>query len=260
MIPGVAALALMAVVGAPPGGVTLQERYEQGARDYWAGDAAAAHESWRRLADYDLRSPGLFYALGNASFSQGRLGEARAWYERARVLDPHDGDVRANLAAVEDTLEASNVVRVVRRGMAAGEGSFEWWYLLFTRFTPWQLAILLLVFHSLFFGALIARRFMDAGPTRTLLGWGNVPVFFAAATLAGLLAGSAYVDQRMEVAVALREPTPVREGPTPEAAVLFELPEGQLLWLTEDQAGWRRARVNDDLQGWVDKGHLMGSR
>ena len=260
MIPGVTALTLMAVVGSPAGGATLQERYEQGARDYWAGDVAGAHEAWRSLSDYDLRSPGLFYALGNASFSLGRPGEARAWYERARLLDPHDGDVRANLAAVEENLASSNVVRVVRRGVAAGEGSFEWWYMLFTRFTPWQLAILLLVFHSLFFGALIARRFMDAGPARTLLGWGNIPVFFATATLAGLLAGAAYVDQRMDVAVAVRGPTPVREGPTPEAAVLFELPEGQLLWLTEEQTGWRRARVNDDLQGWVAEAHLMGGR
>ncbi len=255
----IAALLLAATVTAgPAGGITLQERYEEGSRAYWAGDFELAHDTWRSLADYDLRSVGLYYALGNASFRLGRAGEAKAWFERARRLDPHDGDVQANIAAVERALQGGNIVRVVQRGAAAGEGSFEWWYMLFTRLTPGQLAVLFLFFHLLFFGALLMGRWMAPGTARTLLRWGNVPVFMATVALGALLMGSAHVERSVEVAVAVSSPTSVHDGPTRAAAVLFELPEGQLVRLAEEQDGWRRARVNDDLQGWVAQGQLMG--
>jgi tetratricopeptide (TPR) repeat protein len=256
------ALALALTSGAtaqtPNPGVTLQDRYEAGARAYWAGETDKAYRAWRDLAEYDLQSPGLFYALGNASFRLGRMGEAKSWYERSRRLSPHDGDVLANLAAVEDTLAGGNVVRVVRRGAAAGEGSFQWWYRLFTQLTANQLALLFLMFHGLFFSALLARRWMERGTARTLLTLGNLPVLVAAVALGALLAGAAHVERQVEVAVAVSSPTEVRDGPTPEATVVFELPEGQLVRLSDASGGWRRAKVNDDLQGWVKRTDLMG--
>lgn len=239
-------------------GRTLQERYEAGARAYWAGDTATAYATWQELQAYDLRSSGLLYALGNAAYRLGRMGEAKAWFERARRLSPHDGDVLANLDAVDEALAGANVVRVVKVGTAAGEGTFEWWYRLFTRLTPGQLAVLFLLFHLLFFGALLARRWMERGMARRLLLVGNIPVFIAAGVLGTLLAGAAYVHRDVEVAVAIEGPTPVRDGPTPDSAVLFEVPEGQLLRLSDRTGPWRRAKVNDDLQGWVDMAHLMG--
>ncbi len=259
----ISVLALVVSIGAGPAGGpgrTLQDRYDEGARRYWAGEVHKAYDTWEELTEYDLRSPGLFYALGNASYRLGRPGEARAWYERALLLAPHDGDVRANLQTVGDVLQQGAVVRVIRRGAAAGEGSFEWWYHLFTRLTPGQLAVLFLLFHWLFFGVLVARRWMAPGVQRALLTWGNVPVLIAALSAGILLSGAAYVDSSVDVAVVTASPTPMREGPTREAAVLFELPEGQLVRLSEGQDGWRRARMNDDLQGWIAVRNLMGAR
>lgn len=244
----------------PRDAATLDRRFDEAARAFWAGDIRGAYDGWQALDAYDVGSPELLYNLGAAAYQLGRAGEARAWFERARRIDPHDGDLRANIAAVEQSLAAGDVVRVVRPGAAAGEGSFEWWYLLFTRVTPGQAAIAFLFLHALFFGVLVARRFMAAGAARTLLLWGNVPLVLSVVATGVLLGGAAYVAEAVDVSVAVGRATVVREGPADEAQPLFELPEGRLLLVTERQPGWRRVRLNDHLQGWVEQAHLMDVR
>ena len=84
---------------ATPDGPTLDQRFQEGAKHYGAGRYDQAAEQWRTVVGYDITDGDLYYNLGNVSFQQGRPGEALAWYERARRLDPWDGDLQANMAA-----------------------------------------------------------------------------------------------------------------------------------------------------------------
>ena len=75
--------------------------------------------------------------------------------------------------------------------------------------------------------------------------------------LGGLVVGRAYIERDVSVAVAIARPTPVRDGPTPESRVLFELPEGQFVRIVDTQGDYHRTMVNDSLQGWVMNPHLI---
>ena len=249
------ALTLALVVAASP--ATLDDRFKTASEHYWAGRYGQAYEGWRALADYGIGDADLFYDLGSAAFQLGRPGEALGWFERARRLDPHDGDLLANMEATEEALAGGKVVRVVEKGTAAGEGSFEWWYRLFTSATGTELAWFFGALHLLFFGLLIARRYMDRGPRRSLAGWAAVVALVGVVASEGLLVGHAYVHHRVGVGVVTGRPTAVRDGPTPEARVLFELPEGQLVRVLAAQDGYRHALVNPSLQGWVEDRQVM---
>ena len=241
-------------------GATLAERFDAGTRHYWAGRYAEAYDAWRELAAYGIEDADLFYDLGSAAFQVGRPGEALAWYERSRRIDPHDGDVRANLAAAEAALAAGKVVHVVQKGTPAGEGSFESWYRLFTRVSPTLLAWLVVTCSVLLFGGLVLRRWLLAGLARSLVGWACLAGLLLGLAGGTALAGSAWVDARVRVAVTVGRPTPVRDGPTPEARVLFELPEGQLVRVVAAQDGYAHARVNAALQGWVARDDVLDVR
>jgi len=257
---GLLATTAVLLAVAAPTGQRLSERFEEGAKHYWAGRFPQAYETWRALADYDIEDPDLYYDLGNAAFQLGRAGEALAWYERARRLDPGDDDLLANLAAAAAALQADKVVRVVKKGTPAGEGSFEWWYRLFTRLSPLLLVWLTGLCNVLFFGLLVARRFHERSLRRALLGWAGLVVLLLGLAAGTLLAGRAYVDARVHVGVTTGRPTAVRDGPTPEARVLFELPEGQLVRLLDTQDGFSHALVNPALQGWVADADVLDVR
>lgn len=229
----------------------LQERFDRGARDYWAERYERAYGSWARVASYGTLSADLFYNLGNAAFQLDRRGEALGWYERARRLSPHDDDLAANIRAARRALQAQNAVRVVAKGTAAGAGSFEWWYYLLTAFTAHELAWAFGIFYLLAFAALFSRRVLSAGNRRTLLSWAALTGFVMSAALGILLLGRDHIDAEVPVAVTTTRMATVRNGPTEEARVLFELPEGQLLRILDHQAGYTRAMVNPSLQGWI---------
>ena len=251
---------LVALTAASGPGSTLQARFDDGARHYWAGRYQESYDAWRGLVAYGIDDADLYYDLGNVSFQLGRRGEALAWYEKARRLSPHDDDLQANLAAAEEALAAVKVVHVVEKGTAAGEGSFESWYRLFTGVSPSLLAWLVGLCNLLVFGGLIARRLLSVGLARRLVGWACLVAVVLGLAGGTLLVGNAWIEASVRVAVTVGRPTPVLDGPTREARVLFELPEGQLVRWVATQEGYAHARVNAALQGWVDGDHLLEVR
>jgi len=164
------------------------------------------------------------------------------------------------MAAAEATLQAAKVVRVVEQGTPAGEGSFEWWYRLFTRFSPLLLVWLTGLCNALLFGLLVVRRYRERDLLRALSGWAALVALVLGLLAGTLVAGRAYVEAWVEVGVTTARPTVVRDGPTKQARVLFELPEGQLVRLLDGQDGFSHALVNRQLQGWVADGDVRSTR
>jgi tetratricopeptide (TPR) repeat protein len=251
-------LALAALVAAPGG--TLRDQFDAGATHYWAGRHQQAYQTWREIESFGVVDADLYYDLGNAAYQMGRVGEALGWYERARRLDPHDGDLQANITAAELRLAASKVVSVVEKGTAAGEGSFESWYRLFTYFTGAELAGIFGFFWIGFFVLVLLLRRMELGTPRILLSWVSIAVLLIAIGWGALLVGSTRVADTMVVGVVTERSAQVRSGPTREGRALFELPEGQFVRILERQGQWRRALVNPSLQGWVASSDLMEVR
>ena len=81
-----------------------------------AADSAYAHEQFERAAqlyaaliDANGESAEIYFNLGNCYYRQDSLARAILYYERARLLDPADADIRLNL----DLARAKTVDKVV---------------------------------------------------------------------------------------------------------------------------------------------------
>ena len=84
---------------------------QDGVAAYRAGDYAAASEAFAAAVEQRADAATL-YNLGNALYRQGELGRALVAWERARIANPRDAEINANLALVRGKL-----------GLGRGEGS-----------------------------------------------------------------------------------------------------------------------------------------
>lgn len=87
-------LALVTPVWGADGASELQQ---QAAQAYNSGDYAQAAENYETLISEGYFSADLYYNLGNAYYKDKKIAQAILNYERATLLAPGDGDVRANL-------------------------------------------------------------------------------------------------------------------------------------------------------------------
>ena len=100
-------LVLLLLAAFTPALGAQQDLFDRGVEAYRAGDHKEAIE---RLEEVLLDSLGdedrarVCYDLGNATWRDGRGGEALGWYEAAQRLRPRHADARANVAFVREEL------------------------------------------------------------------------------------------------------------------------------------------------------------
>lgn len=237
------------------GGATLAGYFQQGNEAYHQGRYDEAVVAYRKATRYGVRDADLEYNLANALLQGGKVGEAILHYERALRLEPRSRDVEHNLALAGRRIQGGAVLQLVRRGIKVGEGTDAGWVAFFRTLTRNEAALVLLVLDVLAFGLLLLRRRHPAGSSaRTILAWSG-SVFLALALLAGsYCAGQAYIERNVQLGVVL-QPTPVRDGPSAEAQVLFQAPEGLKVRLEPSpMEGWRSIRINEELRGFAPAG------
>ena len=89
--------------------------FTRGCELYEAGEYSSALSAFQIANHAGVKSPALYYNLGNTYFRLESLGKAVASYRRAEMLDPRAVDVKANLEYVRtmvgtrDTLAALGV-------------------------------------------------------------------------------------------------------------------------------------------------------
>ncbi|MDI6738745.1 MAG: tetratricopeptide repeat protein [Candidatus Edwardsbacteria bacterium] len=79
--------------------LTPAESFNQGNQFYARNDYPAAIEAYMQALK-GAPNPVVHYNLGNAFFKSGQIGRAILEYQRARLLDPRDNDIRTNLRFV----------------------------------------------------------------------------------------------------------------------------------------------------------------
>ncbi|MDY0061536.1 MAG: tetratricopeptide repeat protein [Myxococcota bacterium] len=242
----------------PKPGRTLLEHFLEGNELYHQERFAEAVEAYRRVTRYGVRDADLEHNLGNALLRAGKPGEAVLHYERALRLDPRARDTRHNLELAEKGLADGATLQLVHKGIQVGEGSEASWVGFFRILTRTEAAILLLVLELLAGLAWLGRRLAKPTSTeRTLLGWAAGVLLVFTLAWGAYVGGQGYVERYVRLGVVL-EPLPVREGPSPEAQILFKAPAGLKVRVEESPlSGWRSLRVNDDLRGFAPAAQVV---
>ncbi len=220
---------------------------------------AKAAQKYQLLVDSGIRNSGLYFNLGNAYLQGGKLGYAIANYERARLLDPADRQVAANLQA------ASEQAGVVASASASPDGSISLSaigkrlaranevVIQFIGLTP---VIWMLVISSLaFWGILIAR---SLGARFRYWRWA-IPCFLLL-SLSAASYGQALltVINHQVLAVIVADRIALHSGDGEQFPVTEEINDavGRRVQVTTRRGDWARIKTQAGVHGWIPASNI----
>ena len=217
-------------------------------------DSAYTHEHYaeaavlyRQLVDSLGESAQLYYNIGNCYYRQDSIARAILYYERARLLDPSDDDIRFNLdmaraKTVDKVVPASEMFFVsLYRQLVLSMSIQGWAVLAVTMF----ILMLLAIAAYLFAPVLWAKK---TGFTVAIL-----------ALLVCIFANVAAVRQRHHIehrtgAVIMAPSAVVKSTPSDSGTDLFILHEGTYVRLVDDtMRDWVEIHMTDGKQGWLPR-------
>ena len=200
--------------------------------------ALCASSSHAAQAQAAYSAPAL-YNLANAYARDGKPGLAVLNYERARLLDPNDADVDANLRHVREAsgLPPDSRSRFERAASFAGPGILAWG----------GLAGLVLAGVSVLARALCPAR-------RTLLG---VPVILGLALVGATLCNAIALWHLVHEAVVVTRTAPARVSPVPMGEPLFELREAEMVRVMSRHDSFVMVQTRAGRKGWVSTENLV---
>jgi hypothetical protein len=178
-------------------------------------------------------SAAALYNLANAYAKSGKTGFAILNYERARLLDPHDPDINANLRHVRQTagLPPQSRSRFDRLTDYAGPTVLAW------------IGVLGLMIVGL--GTLAQGRF----PRHRGKFIAGAVLGFSALGIS--IAGGVALWPTVHAAVVVVHSAPVRVSPVPIGDALFELPEGTVVSTGAEHDGFVLVKTGSGRAGWV---------
>ena len=246
---------------APAAALTRVEHFERANESYFAKRYADARDGYVALVSrFEVRSPVVYFNLGNAHFQLGRYGEAILAYRRALLFSPDDA-LRAKLKdnvqrAQEAVLERHRKTSEART-VAVLDESHGIVYGLFHALPVEAASIAFSALWVLFFGAAIARR-LSANPAvrarlRAVVLIAGVPMALLGIDVAGNLLTSRALSRGIVVA----EGTRLRESRHPDAPS-SDVPEGLEVAIEDDtDPAATRIRLSNGKDGWVPKGDVV---
>lgn len=214
-------------------------------------DSAYAQEDYdRAIAGYQqlLRSgehAALYYNLGNCYYRKEDIAHAVLYFEKARLLDPGDADIRFNL----DLARSKTIDKIVPeremffitwyRAVADWMSVDEWATLAVVSFVLLLLALVLYLFGS----RVVLKK----------TGFFSACLFLLLVLLSNLFAfqqKNKLEDRRG--AVVMDGSVTVKSTPNESGTDLFVLHEGTYVEITDDtMKGWKEIRLADGKVGWI---------
>ena len=239
-------LAMASVAGAKTPAETAalaREAYDQGRFQ----DAA---EGYARLVDQGLESAALYYNLANAEYKAGRLGRAVAFYRRALIRAPHDGDIRHNLNFARQRVQRPEVEN---RPVAKLAGR------IFTFFTWRSLAMAAL---GCYLTAFILAAFLLLGRGRPAwLAWVTGLVFTLFIVSAGWASARLLHARLNPWGVVTAQQAEARSGPGEIFSARFTVPEGREVKIFNREGKWVEIGLPEEgYKGWVKQDRILADQ
>ena len=205
-------------------------------------EAAAAYES---LLKVEGLAAEVYYNLGNCYYKLDKIPFAVLNYERALLLDPGDGDIRANLAlargkTVDKVVPPSEMFFVTWwRDLTNCMSMDSWTIVGFSAFILMLIGILVYRFVP----QLLARK----------IGFYSAMFLFALVIIANFAAFSQHRDlTHRNTAVILAPSVVVKGSPSDRSTDLFLIHEGSKVEILDNSMKeWMEVKFEEGKQGWI---------
>lgn len=199
----------------------------------------SAAEIFEDLAAQGQNNGYLYYNLGNTYMRLGKTGYAILNYLRAKTLLPRDANLDANLRyAISQTVDQLDPPQ---EGFISG---LLFWMESINLIEHFQLLILInIIFWSVSIGLLYYRK----PPWRIMK-----RITMAILLLAILSTGTKYYLQSEQIiGVILANKVDIKSDRGIQDITLFQLHEGALISIDEEDGDWVRVSLDQDKTGWV---------
>ena len=205
-------------------------------------EAAAAYES---LLKVEGLAAEVYYNLGKCYYKLDKIPFAVLNYERALLLDPGDGDIRANLAlargkTVDKVVPPSEMFFVTWwRDLTNCMSMDSWTIVGFSAFILMLIGILVYRFVP----QLLARK----------IGFYSAMFLFALVIIANFAAFSQHRDlTHRNTAVILAPSVVVKSSPSDRSTDLFLIHEGSKVEILDNSMKeWMEVKFEEGKQGWI---------
>lgn len=206
---------------------------------YLEGRYVEAAGLYQDIVDRDHPNGHVFFNLGNTYIRLGDIGKAILNYQKAAVLLPTDGDLKANLqyarSLTKDRIE---------------EASPPFWHTLafwYFGMNLWELLLAFVLFNALFWASALFNLYRNSEWVK----WG-LWLSLVLSLLLGISTGLKYRESFQNTGgVVLAEETPVRAGFSRNDTTLFVLHEGAEFTILDQEKGWWKIALADGKKGWM---------
>jgi len=221
----------------------VDELFQQANDAYVDGQYELAAELYEEVAQNHLCFE-LEYNMGNAHYKLNHIGESILHYERARLINPLNGDLRANLLLAElraiDRIEALPGVGIDRLVSVIFAGNLYLVWLILSLVT-WTTAFVFIAI-NLRWGVSLSKPFLRGGAVVSAA-LSLVFLLFLYATNKRISKSSSAIvmDSRVEV----------RSMPGELGMSLFQLHEGTKACIVSKENEWTQVKLDNGNVGWV---------
>ena len=207
-----------------------QSRYKQSAQKF------------KQALKSGMESGAIYFNLGNCYFKMGKLGKARASYEKAKYFLPRDHDLNGNLAYLATKLE--DKVELPKKNI------FLRIYLLPSDFfTRNELALFVLV--SFIIIILLWLTLILRIPFRRIIIGKAIVFLIIFGWLSSVLCVKIGTENKPDFGVVMIKEAPVRWGNTDDDKVAFYLHEGTKVLIRQQRGNWFLVTIGNDKTGWI---------
>ena len=232
-------------------GNDLDQLVIQGNAHYMEEAYEKAVDAYEAVLDSGYESPELYFNLGNAYYKSHNITMALVNYEKARILDPQDQEIRHNLEIAREF--------VVDRIEVLPEFFLRAWYRGFVKIFDSDIWALISLATFIFALALLLLYFFSARINlRKVSFWMAVFLLAASASSFVFAAGQKRMVLHHNQAIILTPSVSIKSSPDEESGTdLFLLHEGTMVTVDDKLGEWREVVLTDGNRGWLRESDLI---
>ena len=238
----VCALMTLVAFATPALAQSPDQIFSVAASAYQRGRFDSAAVGFQKLARMGFDDARVWYNLGNAEYKMGQIGHALVSYHRARLINPRDADINANI----------RYVRLFAADKMESVGDFfleQWWQALVRPLSVYETRWLASLFFWIAAGLTVWKFWPQARraiPTRLI-----VVVWCAWLLMTGAAATCYVRDAVTRSGAVIATQTNVRGGPGDEYALQFVAHDGLMGMIERTESGWHLVRFPNGAKGWL---------
>jgi tetratricopeptide (TPR) repeat protein len=238
----IAGFLILSGLTAPARGEDASALFGQACDLYEKGDIEAARAAFQTIADRGIRSAAVYYNLANCYYREGHVGMAVANYRRAFLLDPGDGDIKANLDLIRVSVGGIDTTSTAGlRGAAS---------LPLEAFSPRQVMVVFYVAYYLAAACFLGVLFLGGRPRRIGL-YGLAAAVVVACCAFGLSRYNLSKFRSVSEAVVTTDKAEFKSGPGNTFEEMTTLSDGVELKVRARSGMWIEVQLPTGEIGWV---------